>query len=58
MLIGGRNLQFQNHQVVQGRQPMNYLVARRIDGEFQVDTDDGDFDCQLLIADFEAAVRG
>ena len=58
VLIGGRNLQFQNHQVVQGRQPMNYLVARRVDGQFQVDTDDGAFDCQLLIADFEAAVRG
>ena len=48
VLIGGRNLQFQNHQVVQGRQPMNYLVARRVDGQFQVDTDDGGFDCQLL----------
>ena len=58
VLIGGKTLQFQHHQVLQARQPINYLAARRVDGQFQVDTDDGDFDSQLLIADFEAAVRG
>jgi hypothetical protein len=57
VLIGGRNLQFQNHQVLQTSQPINYLAARRVEGQLQVDTDDGDFDCQLLIADFEAALR-
>ena len=58
VLVGGKTLQFQDHQVLQAGQPINYLAARRVDGQFQVDTDKGKFDCQLLIADFEAAVRG
>lgn len=58
VLIGGRTLQFQNHQVLHAGQTINYLAARRVDGQFQVDNDNEGFNCQLQIADFEAAVRG
>ena len=57
VLIGGKTLQFQDHQVLQAGQSISYLAARRVDGQFQVDTDKGDPGCKLLIADFEAAVR-
>jgi hypothetical protein len=43
---------------LQAGQHLNYVTARRIEGQFQVDTDKGAFDCQLPIADFEAALRG
>ena len=57
VLIGGKTLQFQDHQVLQAGQSISYLAARRVDGQFQVDTDSENSDCQLLIADFEAALR-
>jgi hypothetical protein len=58
VLIGGQTLQFQNYQVLQAGQRVDYLAARRVDGQFQVDTDKVNPNCRLQIADFEAAVRG
>ncbi|HSQ20460.1 MAG TPA: hypothetical protein VLR92_08795, partial [Blastocatellia bacterium] len=58
VLISGRTLQLQGHQVLQAEQHLKYVTARRVDGQFQVDTDKGAFDCQLPITDFEAALRG
>jgi heparinase II/III-like protein len=58
VLIGGKTLQFQDHQVLQAGQSISYLAARRVDGQFQVDTDSENSGCKLLIADFEAALRG
>jgi hypothetical protein len=57
VLIGGKTLRFQDHQVLQAGHSISYLAARRVDGQFQVDTDSENSDCQLLIADFEAALR-
>lgn len=57
VLISGRTLQIQGHQVLQAGQHLKYVTARRVEGQFQVDTDKGAFDCQLPIADFEAALR-
>ena len=58
VLIGGRTLELQGRQVLQAGQHLKYVAARRIEDQFQVDTDKGAFDCQLPIADFEAALRG
>jgi hypothetical protein len=58
VLIGGRTLQVQGRQVLQAGQHLEYVTARRVDGQFQVNTDKGAFDCQLPITDFEAALRG
>ena len=58
VLISGRTLQLQGHQVLQAGQNLKYVTARRVDGQFQVDTDKGAFDCQLPITEFEAALRG
>jgi Heparinase II/III-like protein/Heparinase II/III N-terminus len=58
VLIGGRTLEVQGRQVLQAGQQLTYVTARRTDGQFQVETDKGTFDCQLPIADFEAALRG
>ncbi len=58
VLISGRNLQLQGRQVLHAGQHLKYMTARRVDGQFQVDTDEGAFGCQLPIADFEAALRG
>ena len=58
VLINGRTLQLEGHQVLQAGQHLKYVTARRVDGQFQVDTDKGAFDCQLPITDFEAALRG
>jgi hypothetical protein len=58
VLISGRTLQLQGHQVLQAGQSLKYVTARRVGGQFQVDTDKGAFDCQLPITEFEAALRG
>jgi hypothetical protein len=58
VLVSGSTLQLQGRQVLQAAQLLKYVTARRVDGQFQVDTDKGAFDCQLPIADFEAALRG
>jgi len=58
VLIGGRTLELQGRQVLQAGEQLKYVTARRTDSQFQVDTDKGTFDCQLPIADCEAALRG
>jgi hypothetical protein len=58
VLINGRTLQIEDREVLQAGQRLKYMIARRDDGQFQVDTDKGAFDCQLPITDFEAVLRG
>lgn len=58
VLIGGRTLQLQGSQILQADQDMKYVAARRVDDQFQVDTDKGAFGCEFPIADFEATLRG
>jgi hypothetical protein len=58
VLIGGRALQLEGRQVLQAAQELKYVTARRVDGQFKVETDKGAFDCQLPITDFEAVQRG
>src|SRR5215471_256289 len=58
VLISGRALEIEGRQVLQTGQRLKYVTARRDDGQFQVDTDKGAFDCQLPITDFEAVLRG
>src|SRR5262249_40936472 len=58
VLISGKALQIEGRQVPQAGQRLKYVTARRDDGQFQVDTDKGAFDCQLPITDFEAVLRG
>ncbi len=58
VLISGKTLQLQGRQLLQADQHIEYLAARSIEGRFHVDSDKGIFECQLPIADFEAALRG
>ena len=54
ILIGGRTLEFEGRELLRSKKKIDYLVARRVEDRFRVETEEGVLDLALPVMDLES----